>query len=293
MDLDDVAGELYGLPADEFIAARTARVAEARKSGDRQLATAIGRLRRPTASAAIVNLLTRRSPDLLDDLLDLAAELRRAQSALAGADLRRLSTRRIHVVTALVDEGRRLAAELQQPASTQIESELTATLQAALADPEAADQVRSGRLTSALQYSGFGMLPMGGEVGPPPRRRQEPVRSRLTAVPEPSHERKAKRDDAGAAKDAAAAARHRCSELEQAAGRAEDAVETVQTRRQEAAGRISEVERLLAQARDDERQAARELRVLERDRDRAVRAAAAARQRMEQAQQALDRRTGK
>lgn len=48
MNLDDVADELYGLDPGEFVAARSARVEAAREAGDRALATAIGKLRKPT-----------------------------------------------------------------------------------------------------------------------------------------------------------------------------------------------------------------------------------------------------
>lgn len=294
MDIDDVAGELYARPPKEFTAARKAKVAEARRAGDRQLADDIGQLRRPTASAAIVNLLTRTRDDLIDDLLELADELRHAQRSFAGDDLRRLSARRTTIVAALVEEGRRLAADQHNPLTAAVESELTATLQAALADPEAAELVRSGRLTSALRYSGFGMPSGAAETAPPQRRRLGLAKPRLTMAPRPSDEgAESRRADLGAAQEAVAAARSRLDEVQQAATRAGESVAAMLARRQEAAERITAAERLLSQARDDERQAAKELRLLERDRDRAVRAAAAARQRMEQAQQVLDRRAGR
>lgn len=292
MDLDDAADELYALPPEEFTAARKVKVAEARKAGDRQLAKEIGELRRPTVSAATVNQLTRRRPELIDDLLALGDEMRQAQAALAAGDLRKLSARRHEVVSSLVDEGRRLAAEQQHPLTAAGESELTATLQAALADPDAAGAVRSGRLTSALQYSGFGTV-TGDLVARPAKRPTEkpapPKKAALRLVPEPPPE-EPRREEATAAKEAMTAARGRLDEVEQAASRADEAVAEVQRRRQEATERISELERQMTQARDDERQAVRVLRTQEKARDRSARVVEAARRRVEQAQQALDRR---
>lgn len=290
MDLDDVAADLYSLPPDEFTAARKARATEARSSGDRLLAKAIGELRRPTVSAAIVNLLTRSQPELIDDLLALADEMRQAQAALAGEDLRRLSARRNEVVSALVDEGRRLAAEQQHPLTASGESELTATMQAALADPDAAEAVRSGRLTSALQYSGFGMASGAVQASPPKRRPEKPAQPRKAAAAAPQAAEEPRRDEVAAATAALTAAQGRLDEVAEIASRADETVADTQQRREEAGKRITELERQLAQARDDERQAARDLRAQEKDRDRAVRVTQAARRRVEQAQEALDRR---
>ena len=57
MDLDTVADELYRLDPGDFVEVRKARVAQARKAGDRELANAIGQLRKPTVVAWTVNLL--------------------------------------------------------------------------------------------------------------------------------------------------------------------------------------------------------------------------------------------
>ena len=63
MDLETATDELYALSPDEFIERRQQLVAEARKAQDRELATQIGKLRRPTRSAWLINLLARQEPD--------------------------------------------------------------------------------------------------------------------------------------------------------------------------------------------------------------------------------------
>ena len=88
--LDGVAEQLYGLHPDAFVPARDDAVAEARQAGDRDLARAIARLRRPTRAAWLANLLARERPEQLDGLLALAGDLASAQRTLDGTALRAL-----------------------------------------------------------------------------------------------------------------------------------------------------------------------------------------------------------
>ena len=83
--LASVAEELYALSPGDFTAARDERVAQARTSGNRDLARAIGALRRPTVSAWLVNQLVREAGDQVGDLVALGESLRQAQKDLAGA----------------------------------------------------------------------------------------------------------------------------------------------------------------------------------------------------------------
>ena len=163
IDVDTVADELYGLLPSEFTSRRDARAAEARQAGDRALAGEIKNLRRPTTGAWLANLLVRERPDQVAQLLDLGAALRQAQAALATGDLRRLSQERHRLLAELEKEGRDLANRHGQQVSGAVAQELAATLDAALADPDAADALRAGRLTTGLHYSGLGP----GLVGAP------------------------------------------------------------------------------------------------------------------------------
>jgi len=156
VDLDEVADELYGLLPAEFVAARDARAATARSEGDRALAREITKLRRPSASAWLTNLLARQSRAELDELLNLGPALMEAQEQLAGGRLRQLSQRRLEGLDALSGRAGAIARSLGQPVTVHTIHEVEETLQAALADPAAAVAVRLGRLTTALAYSGFG-----------------------------------------------------------------------------------------------------------------------------------------
>ncbi|HEX3261346.1 MAG TPA: hypothetical protein VHS35_22730 [Pseudonocardia sp.] len=166
-----MAEQLYGLHPDAFVPARDDAVAEARQAGDRDLARAIARLRRPTRAAWLANLLARERPDQLDGLLALAGDLASAQRTLDGNALRALSAQRNRLVTAMAREGGRLAAQAGDSATESVVRDLAGILDAALADPAVADEVRSGRLTRTVSYSGFGPGPGGAGQQAPARDR--------------------------------------------------------------------------------------------------------------------------
>lgn len=156
MDLAAATDELYAGSPDEFVARRTALVAAARAAKDRPLATAITKLRRPTRSAWLVNLYARQAPDELAALLDLGAALLAAQEQLSGPELRRLSGQRQKTLAAATRSAAALGAAEGYSATEAVRQEVHQTLQAALADPEVADQVRAGVVTEAHAYGGFG-----------------------------------------------------------------------------------------------------------------------------------------
>ena len=152
--LAEAVDEIYAAPPAEFTARRKALAAAAKKAGDRDAATAIGALRKPTLSADTVNRLVRGAPDEVGELLQLGADLRQAEAALDAAELRRLGDRRRHLVNDLAD----LAFELtgQSKPSATVRDEVTATLNAALADEEVARRLSSGALVTQARWDGFG-----------------------------------------------------------------------------------------------------------------------------------------
>jgi DNA repair exonuclease SbcCD ATPase subunit len=154
---DEVGDRLYREPPERFVAARDEAVAAAKAAGDSQTAAAIGKLRRPTLAAWLVNLLALSRPELIEELVDLAEALRRAQAQRQGDQIRQLSGRRRELLDGLTAEAGRLAVEAGRPAGDALPlEEVTATLSAALADEQAARQVREGRLQRPLSYAGFG-----------------------------------------------------------------------------------------------------------------------------------------
>ena len=180
MDLETAANELYALSPDDFIARRQQLVAEARQAQDRQLATQIGKLRRPTRSAWLINLLARQEPDEVTALLELGAALQEAQQRMAGDELRQLSVQRRKTVDALARRAVELGRERGYSAPDGATQEVSQTLQTALGDAELADLVRTGTLTQAVTYGGFGPTDLASALGAslPKQTTRQPERSR-------------------------------------------------------------------------------------------------------------------
>lgn len=269
-DLAQVADELYALAPAEFRSARDERADQARAAGDRGLAGAIKKLRRPTVSAWLVNQLARQAADQIAELLELGEQLRQAQQSMAADQLRQLSAQRRRKVVAVTEESKRLAAQARQSFSVQVEREVEATLEAALADPSAADAVRSGRLTSALSYAGLGGIDLSDAVavpsapsrpGQPSRGGQKPTAGRA----EPT--RQAAQRSAEAAGDTAesAVAQRKAREAERARQDLADADEAVD----EARAALDEAERQVVIAGDEHRAVQREIEELEQRLDQA------------------------
>lgn len=250
--LDELAGELYTVHPAGFVAARNAVVQRAREAGDRAVAAAIGRLRRPTVSAWAVNLLVRSAPAEVAQLLSLGEQLRSAQQRLQGEQLRRLNEQRREVVAALARRARGLAADAGHPLSAAAAVEVEQTLTAALADPDEAQAVRAGRLARPLQYVGLGAEPL---IAAPPDARppagQVPA-SGAGSEPSPGDEiaglrrRRAERAAQGLARAS--------DELEQASARAERTEEELRG----AAQRVAELDRRIAELQQQREQAQRE-----------------------------------
>lgn len=163
--LSDVADELYGADPVGFVARRTELVKAARTAKDRDLATQIGALRRPTVAAWYVNLLARSSSTELDALLELGARMRAAQAELDMATVASLlPERRDRERAALKRLEQVLDSQGVTPSPAAL-AEVGGTLTAAVADPAAAAAVRSGCLARSLVYAGFGEVDLSDAVG--------------------------------------------------------------------------------------------------------------------------------
>jgi hypothetical protein len=152
--------ELFGLPPEEFVAARDELARRLRREGDAEAAKQVKALRRPSLSAWAVNRLARERGRALGDLLAAGERLRAAhQAALAGegaAELRSAAKAEREAVAGLVETALELLREAGHPTTDATRDRVAATLHAAAASPEAADLVRNGRLTTDLDPSGFG-----------------------------------------------------------------------------------------------------------------------------------------
>lgn len=265
MDIDEIADQLYGLAPEEFTAARDQAAREAASAADKK---AVKALRKPTAAAHEINRLTRARPDDVDSLLGLGAELR---AAMGGdpTEVRRLTEQRRDLIGSLV--ARDLPAQVQQ--------DVTATLEAATADPDLGAAVRSGRLVKPLRYAGFGAVPDLGDALATPLRVVRAGPSASPPSPPPSPGRAPAKPPAGKAAKAPAplppkpvpesapdltAARNRVLEL---AGIADDA----QRRYDQAAKSATEARAALERAETERAGAHKAAREAHKDAERARR----------------------
>jgi chaperonin cofactor prefoldin len=165
MGLREVAEELYSATPAEFTASRNAA---AGRADDKALAKEIRALRKPSASAAVVNSLVREKPDLVDSILEVGDRMRDAFAARDRDSIRSLTGDRQRLLQTAV----RSVGDV----SPAVQREIEETLQAAVIDPSAAAAVRSGLLTRALESTGVDevdvsdavALPIDGTA--PPRR---------------------------------------------------------------------------------------------------------------------------
>ncbi|WP_147261993.1 hypothetical protein [Blastococcus sp. TF02A-26] len=300
MELDDVADELYAVPPEEFVAARSARVDDARADGDRALARTIGSLPKPSTAAWVVNLLVRSHREEIEGLIELGGLLREAQESLAGDELRALNTQRGKLLAALTRQAAAGAREQGHPVSTAVANQVEDTLRAAMADPEAGEAVLAGRLTSPLSYSGMGgvtgmrpQLRVVREPAPAPARRrtagdgdrrarEQERRDREEAARREAEERH--RREVAEAREELAAAESLAEETAARAAEERDRAGELDERHEELRARVEELTAELARAEEEATEVAAELRRAERHRttaERQARDAAAARDRAE------------
>lgn len=158
--LAEIAQELYGLPLEEFVAARTA----AAKSADREMATIIRGLPKPSAAAWAVNMFARHDPDSVRQLSELGQSMRAAQDSLDAVAMRELGQERRRLLSEVMDTVRTAAEQRGRKISDALATEVEETLRAATADSGAAAAVRSGLLLKVLSSDGVDQVDLDGAV---------------------------------------------------------------------------------------------------------------------------------
>jgi hypothetical protein len=261
LDLDAAADDLYAVHLDEFLARRSELSAQARQHGDRELAKQIAKLKKPVIAAWVVNAIVRTHPADIDRLSELATKLRDAHRSLKGKELRALSEARQKQLRGLEDLASAIATGAGKTANDAMLRQTRATFEAAIADEGAESAVRSGWLTDALEYTGFGAVDASAAVAAPRSRARAP-----------------KSSDALGTSDAAQSKRRAeletiAVEAEQALLRAtvevrkaEEAVTEAEQRASEAESRLSELTEALARAKEEATSAKSGLRTARRGR---------------------------
>lgn len=289
-----IADELYALPLGEFTAERD-RLAREHRKGDRALSEAVKGLRKASLSAWVVNLLVRRDPDQVDQVLTVGEALREAQSSLDAAQLRELTRQRRQLTAAVTTSARRLARAEGVRVTEQVAEQVEATLTAAMLDAEAARAVRSGLLVAAVSATGLGDLDLSANVALPgalgfvatprvvgPPDPDEPPR--LHVVPDPDAAAKAR-----AAADAAVAALEKeLAEAARARQEASASVDDLQARTLQLQSELDELRHRMVRLEADLEDVDAELEEAEALRDEAVESCSEVESRLDEARRHRD-----
>ena len=197
----EIADDLYALPLADFTPARDALVKE--HKADTELAAAVKGLRKASLAAWVVNLLVRRDPAQVDQVLAVGAALRDAQQNLDATQLREFTVQRRQLTASVTTAARRMAREEGVKTTQSVADQVEATLTAAMLEPDAARAVRSGLLVTPLAATGLGDLDLSGSVALPealgfsakarPVAPPDPTRRpQLHVVPDPDADAKAR-----------------------------------------------------------------------------------------------------
>jgi len=239
-ELDTELDRLYGLPLEEFTAARNELATRLRKAGQAEAAERVRALRKPSVAVWAVNQLARRHADEVDDLLEAGKRLRDAQAKAlrgTGADaVREATAAERAALRRLTRLAEGLLAEEGRGTSAATRERVAATLRAAAVDPDAAGLLAAGRLPDEVESSGFAAL--AAMAPPPSKTRRRGAAKREPPRPNPGQIRKLKA---------------RVTKLEERAGDLAERADRAEEAAREARGRAD-------QARAEADTAARELR---------------------------------
>ena len=250
--LADATAELYQADPEAFMPRRAELVAQAREAGEAAAAKQIGALRKPTRLAWVVNRLVRNDPEVRDRLAELAAELRDTGASMDGGRIRELTAARAR----LVDELTRQAFDDLPAPPAAVREEVTATLDAALADPEVAASL--GTLVRAAHWAGFGLaVPISGPIsGDPPAPPAPAAKTKKPAVAEPKAERERRHREKIISAERAVAEADRAADAANAAEQQlQDAVRRLEAELAQARQRLAEARRQAYRAESQQRRA--------------------------------------
>ena len=251
--LADAAAELYEADPDEFTQRRQDLADRAREAGQPAVAKQIAGLRKPTRSAWVVNRLVRADPQVTSRLAALAAELRDGPS-MDGTKIRELTAARSRLVDELTRQALQVSDLPAPPAA--LREEVTATLDAAIADPEVAANL--GTLVRAAHWAGFGLDPMTSfpAAAPSPSARKTPTAPARPRAPRPAQpptleppETPAPPDPAEAAAERDRRRQEKIHDAERAVAEAHETAESANLAEQDLEDTVRRLEAELADAR--------------------------------------------
>jgi hypothetical protein len=210
--LDQRLAPLYREPPEEFVARRNELAKELRAGGDAEAAARVRKLRKPPASAWLINRVAADHPALVRAVVGAAERLGEVQQRVLdgdeGADrLRQAAEAEREAAEGLLGAAGELASEYRVPKTAL--DRAAATVQAAGSDPELRDRMLRGMVERDQQAATIG-LPATAAAAARPRSRstkrdraREQARDELAGLRGSLAELEARRDEGRAAVEAA------------------------------------------------------------------------------------------
>jgi hypothetical protein len=246
--LDDDIDRLYGLPLEEFTAARNELAAALKKDSAREAAEKVKGLKKPSISAWAVNQLARKERMQVRSLVTSADRLRKAQAGLlrgGDADEVRASVeRQREVVTALVKRAKELLRESGHPTTEATLERVRETLTAVAGDEEGARLVEQGRLEKDLDPAGFGPMTTA-----PPAKRKSGRSERKARIDRAKEELDELRAEVRKREESARRTASESAQAERAAKSARAAADKEQAALEQLTARLDEAKEALERAR--------------------------------------------
>ena len=244
----DEADELYGLPDDEFTAARDALAKRLRSEKRREEADEVKGLRRPNVAAGAINRAVREHG--VDDLLAAGEALREAHEALLSGDGDAAAVRE---VTAREREAVRDFARLAlgDDATASTDEKVRATLHAASVDDDVRALLEAGKLERDAEAGADPMALLAAGAGATKPRRSATTKSDRSAPAKPKAERSApaKPQRSGKPSDAQQRREKAAERAREAADRALTAQAEAETAAERARATLEEAEEAAQKAR--------------------------------------------
>jgi hypothetical protein len=246
--LDDDIDRLYGLPLEEFTAARNELVAALKKEGRSDEAEQVKTLRKPSISAWAVNQLARQERMQVRSLVTSAERLRKAQAGLLhggeAEELRASVERQREVVGALAKRAEELLRAGGHPVTDATSERIHDTLIAVAGDEEGGQLVQEGRLETDLDPVGFG--PMTAATPPKKKGARDDRKARVERA---KRELDELRGEVREHEEAARRALSESAKADRAAKAAKGAADKAQAALEQLTRRLDEAKEALERAR--------------------------------------------
>ena len=194
----------------------------------------------------MVNRLVRADPEVRARLDEMSIDLRGAAGSADGTRIRELTGARSRLVDELTRQALQVADLPAPPAA--LREEVTATLDAAIADPEVAANL--GTLVRAAHWAGFGLDPMTpfAAGAPSPSAPKTPTASASPRIPKPSQPPTPTPAEAAAERDRRR--QEKLQQAERALAEADQATESANLAEQHLEDTVRRLEAELADARE-------------------------------------------